>query len=393
MINIGEMMKDIFRKMDKPLFFLMLLFCTFGLIMVFSSSSVSAILRYKTTSMHFFTNQLIFIVLSFIAGFIALRIPTSKYNHLSWLLMFGIDIALFLLLVYGSITNHVQSWFYIAGFSIQPSEFAKSFIIIFLACFYNRLFKKKNYNVYSILFPLLFAIIAFFLTALQPDFGSAAIIAGITFFIFISLPIEKSNIMKLIKISSCLLIALLVVVVYNKDKLFNSDQLERLNFKEPCTRYMEQTGYQVCNGFIAINNGGLLGVGLGNSTQKYLYLPESHTDFIFAIIVEELGVVTGIIVVLMYVLLLLRILYIAKRASNLRNSIIAYGTMWYILLHVIINLCGVLGVFPLTGVPLPLLSYGGSHTINVLVMLFLVLRVSVENKTAIYKEEMKKLSK
>ena len=313
MINIGEMMKDIFRKMDKPLFFLMLLFCTFGLIMVFSSSSVSAILRYKTTSMHFFTNQLIFITLSFIAGFIALRVPTSKYNHLSWLLMFGIDIALFLLLVYGSITNHVQSWFYIAGFSIQPSEFAKSFIIIFIACFY-------------------------------------------------------------------------------KDKLFNSDQLERLNFKEPCTRYMEQTGYQVCNGFIAINNGGLLGVGLGNSTQKYLYLPESHTDFIFAIIVEELGVVTGIIVVLMYALLVLRILYIAKRASNLRNSIIAYGTMWYILLHVIINLCGVLGVFPLTGVPLPLLSYGGSHTINILVMLFLVLRVSVENKTAIYKEEMKKLS-
>lgn len=392
MINIGEKMKDIIRKMDKPLFFLILLFCTFGLIMIFSSSSVSAILRYKTTSMHFFTNQLMFIILSFLAGFVALKIPTSKYNFFSWLFIIGIDIVLFLLLTYGTLTNHVQSWFYVGGFSVQPSEFAKSFIIIYLACFYNKLFKRKNYNIYTMFFPLAFAFIAFFLTALQPDLGSAAIIAGITFFIFISLPIEKNNVMKIIKITSCLLIALLIGIICNKDMLFNSDQLERLNYKEPCTRYMEQTGYQVCNGFIAINNGGLFGVGLGNSTQKYLYLPESHTDFIFAIIVEELGIVTGIIVVIMYILLLLRILYIAKRASNLRNSIIAYGTMWYILLHVIINLCGVLGIFPLTGVPLPLLSYGGSHTINVLIMLFLVLRVSIENKTAIYKEEIKKLS-
>ena len=385
-------MKDIFRKMDKPLFFLMLLFCIFGLIMVFSSSSVSAILRYNTTSMHFFTNQLIFMSLSFILGLIILRIPTSKYNHFSWLLMISIDVALVLLLVYGTITNHVQSWFYIAGFSIQPSEFAKSIIIIFLACFYNKLFKKKNYNIYTLFFPLVLSGIAVLLTILQPDFGSAFIIFSIIFFIFISLPIEKKDRTKLNKI--CFILGLLIcaLVVCGKDYILNEEQLERLNFKEPCTRYTDQTGYQVCNGFIAINNGGLLGVGLGNSTQKYLYLPESHTDFIFAIIVEELGVITGIIVVIMYILLLLRILFIARRASNLRNSIIAYGTLWYILMHVVVNLCGVLGIVPLTGVPLPLLSYGGSHTLNILIMLFLVLRVSIENKTAIYKEEMKKLS-
>lgn len=386
-------MKKDLSKMDKPLFFLMIVFCLFGLIMIYSSSSVAAILRYHQSSSHFFIRQLIFIIISFLTGFLfILRIPTSKYKLLSWLGIIGINLSLGLLLVYGTITNHVQSWFYVGPMSIQPSEFAKSIIIIFLACYYNSLFKKKKYNIYKVFIPICFAAIAFFLTALQPDLGSAVIIAGITFFIFISLPIGKSNIMKLIKISSVLIILLLVVVISQKDKLFNEDQLARLNYKEPCTRYMEDSGYQVCNGFIAINNGGLLGVGIGNSTQKYLYLPESHTDFIFAIIVEELGMITGVLIVLTYGVLLFRILKIAKSTYNLRNSIICYGTFWYIALHVVINLCGVLGLWPLTGVPLPLLSYGGSHTMNILIMLFFVLRVSIENKNTEYKMELKKLS-
>lgn len=387
-------MKKLFIKMDKPLFFLMITFCIFGLIMVFSSSTVSAILRYNQSSTHFFIRQLIFILISFFGGFFfVLRIPTSKYKYLSWLAILGINVVLVLLLVYGTITNHVQSWFYLGPMSIQPSEFAKSIIIIFLACYYEKLFKKKEYNIYKIFIPMSFAACAFFLTALQPDLGSAVIIAGISFFIFLGLPIGKNNIVKLVKISSFLVIILLFVVIYEKDNLFNEHQLERFNYKQPCTRYTQDSGYQVCNGFIAMNNGGLLGVGIGNSTQKYLYLPESHTDFIFAIIVEELGMVTGIFVVLCYVTLLLRILKIAKSSHNLRNSIIAYGTFWYIALHVVINLCGVLGLWPLTGVPLPLLSYGGSHTINVLIMLFFVLRVSIENKNTEYKNEIRRLAK
>lgn len=386
-------MKKIFTRMDKILFFLTIIFCIFGLIMVFSSSTVSAILRYNFGSTHFFTRQALFMAVSIFLGlFVILRIPTSKYKLVVWPLILGINVALLMLLVYGGITNHVQSWFYVGPMSLQPSEFAKSIIILFLACYYDSLFKHKNHNIYKIFIPAGFAFIAFFLTILQPDFGSAVIIAGITGLIFIALPMDKSNALKIVKAGAIILTILAVVVIYKKDDLFNENQLERLNYKEPCTRYMEDTGYQVCNGFIAINNGGLLGVGLGNSTQKYLYLPESHTDFIFAIIVEELGMVTGAIVVLAYALLLSRIFIIAKRSHNLRNSIIAYGTFWYIGLHVVVNLCGVLGLVPLTGVPLPLLSYGGSHTINIIVMLFLTLRVSVENKTAEYQNEIKRLS-
>ena len=174
--------------------------------------------------------------------------------------------------------------------------------------------------------------------------------------------------------------------------ILSGAQESRLNnFFNPCSKY-EDTGYQVCNGFIAIHNGGLFGVGLGNSSQKYLYLPESHTDFIFAILVEELGLLTGIGVLLLYALMLYRILKIAKDSYNLRNSILAYGTFWFLVFHIIVNLCGMLSILPLTGVPLPLMSYGGSSTINFVAMLFLTQRVAIENKTEKYRLELKNLS-
>ena len=169
------------------------------------------------------------------------------------------------------------------------------------------------------------------------------------------------------------------------------EQQSRLNFKAPCTRYVEKTGYQVCNGFIAINGGGLFGKGLGNSTQKYLYLPEAHTDFIFPIAVEELGVVFGVLMILGYIFILYRIVLISKTSYNLRNSIICYGAAIYILLHLIVNFCGILALIPLTGVPVPFLSYGGSFTSNLIFAIFIVERVAIENKITKRKLELSKI--
>ena len=163
---------------------------------------------------------------------------------------------------------------------------------------------------------------------------------------------------------------------------------KRFEFKNPCSRYTEDSGYQVCNGFIAIHNGGLFGVGLGNSSQKYLYLPESHTDFIFPIIVEEWGLIVGILLIIGYMVMLYRILKIAKNAENLRLGILAYGVFLYLLFHILINFLGILALIPLTGVPLPFLSYGGSFTVNVILMLFVVQRVNIENKIIKNKREM-----
>lgn len=381
-----------FSKIDFPLFFMMLIYIVLGLVMIYSASNITAVVRYGYAPYHFFIRQAIFILASLFVGFfIILKIPTRAYKTFAWPLIFLLIGSLAFLFVYGKLTNHAISWYDLKFFKVQPSEFAKSIIVVFMAIYYNKLHYKKVKNIYAYLFPLILAGVVVILVAMQPDLGSAAIIAGITFMTFISIPVVKTNMLKFMKIIAFLAVVGVIFFLYSGNSLLNNMQKGRLNFQNPCSRYTEETGYQVCNGFIAINNGGLFGVGLGNSTQKYLYLPEAHTDFIFPIIVEELGLIVGILIILGYAYILFRILKIAKSSENLRCSILAYGTFWYLTLHILVNLLGVLALVPLTGVPLPLLSYGGSFTVNAIIMLFVVERVSIENKINRTKREIKSL--
>lgn len=375
-------MKESFKKMDKLLFALMIIYTILGLIMIFSASSITAVLYNKVEESYFFKKQLIVAAACWIVGLtFLLRFPTSKYKKLAPLGMIGIIGLLLFLIPYGTITNSARSWFSLGFFSLQPSEFVKTIMILFLAVYYDKLIKRKNYKPTAILIPYILILFACGLIAAQPDLGTALIVAGIAGLIFLSLPIRtpKFKTMKLVAVITAI-VSLLILFIYG----LNGEQAGRLTFKAPCTRYTEKTGYQVCNGFIAISNGGLFGVGLGNSTQKYLYLPEAHTDFIFPIIVEELGAIVGIIIILGFVLMLIRLLKIAKTASTVRGSIIAYGTFCYILLHLLINFMGILALIPLTGVPVPFLSYGGSFLINLIFLLFICERVQIEtnqNKT------------
>jgi len=377
--------------MDKPLLFMTILYSILGLVMILSASSVAAVLRYGQPSYNFFIRQLLFYGAAFSVGFIiVLRFPTGKYKLFIYLLLAGILASLFGLFIYGQITNGAQSWYRIGFFSLQPAEFAKSALIIFMAVFYDKSL-KQNKNLYYNLFPIGVAVLIFALVAMQPDLGGALIIAFIVFLIFIKLPLKKDGKIKLIKIIGVSVGIILFAFVYKGNDLLNSMQLDRLTFKNPCSRYTENTGYQVCNGYIAINNGGLFGVGLGNSTQKYLYLPEAHTDFIFPILVEELGLIFAVFVLIGYIFILYRILKIAKNASTTRGMILSYGTFLLILMHLLINLLGVLALIPLTGVPLPFLSYGGSFSINVILMIFVVERVAIENNNAKVKKELASL--
>jgi len=386
-------MKKLIMKMDKPLLFMTLLYCVLGLIVILSASSVSAVLRYGVSSYYFFIRQLIFVLISFFIGInIILRIPTSKYKAFTPLLVVGMLASLVGLFFYGVISNNAQSWYRIGFFNLQPAEFSKSILIIYMAVFYSKAIKKKNISLYYNLIPLAVAGIIFVLVAMQPDLGGALIIAGIAFLIFMTVPLEKQNQLKLFKVLGIAAIILVIAVLYSGADILNSRQLSRLKFQSPCSRYTEDTGYQVCNGFIAIHNGGLFGLGLGNSTQKYLYLPEAHTDFIFPILVEELGAIVGVLVLIGYIYILYRILKIAKEArGNVRNMILCYGTFALILLHLLVNLMGVLALIPLTGVPIPFLTYGGSFTINLILMLFVVQRVAIENKNQKLKDAMASL--
>ena len=392
MINIGGRMKALFRKMDKPLLFFMVLYSIIGLVMILSASSVSSVLRYNVSPSYFFIRQLLFVLGSFFLGMVlVLRIPTKKYRFLAPLYLLGVFGLLFLVFGYGIIAGGAQSWLDLGFFNLQPAEFAKTALILYMAVLYEKSIKKRKPFVYNFI-PIILAIIIFFLVAMQPDFGGAVIIAGIVFFTFLVIPFEKESKVNLIKYLGFAAIIGGIALLYSGSDIFNSTQLARLKFQAPCQRYMEDTGYQVCNGFIAFHNGGLFGVGLGNSSQKYLYLPEAHTDFIFPILVEELGLLVGILIIVGYAYILYRILKIAKEADSIRNAIICYGTFIYILLHLLINFMGILALIPLTGVPLPFLSYGGSFNMNVILVLFVVERVAIENKQNAEKREMARLT-
>ena len=385
-------MKSLFRKMDKTILVFMIIYSILGLVMILSASSVSAVLRYAVSPSYFFVRQLIFIVASFFVGiFFVLKIPTFRYRVLSLLYLAGVLGLLFLVFGYGFIAGGAQSWLDLGFFNLQPTEFAKTALILFMACFYEHSIKSKKPFMYNLI-PIIIALIIFFLVAMQPDFGGAIIIAGIVFFTFLVVPFAKDSKVAFVKYLGIATIVWIAVLLYSGSDLFNSTQLARLKFQAPCERYMESTGYQVCNGFIAFHNGGLFGVGLGNSSQKYLYLPEAHTDFIFPILVEELGLIVGIIVIFGYAFLLYRILCIAKGCDSMRNALICYGTFIYLLLHLLVNFMGVLALIPLTGVPLPFLSYGGSFNMNIILILFVVERISIENKQSEERRELALLS-
>ena len=371
-------MRKTFMKMDKPLLFITIAFFVFGLIMVLSASSMESYMRYGYSPYYYFIRQGAFLGIGSIFFLIIINLPSKVLKKLAPILMILIILLLGGLIVLGTINKGTRGWFSLGPINIQPSEFAKVIVIIFLAGYYDKN-KEKLTSTWSLIKPLLLCVVVVGLVIIQPDLGTALIIIILTALMFYAVPL-KGNYRKYI--NRTLIVGILVLgIVFGitKGSFLKSYQLNRFNFKNPCDRYQEETGYQLCNSFIAFTNGGLTGQGLGKSTQKYLYLPESYTDFIFPIIVEELGLIVGIIVILAYLFVIYRLFRIAKNSTNLYGALISYGVCVYVLLHVCINLVGVMGIGPLTGVPLPFLSYGGSYTLSLMVALAMAQRVAIEN--------------
>ncbi|MBP3800271.1 MAG: FtsW/RodA/SpoVE family cell cycle protein [Bacilli bacterium] len=371
-------MKRIIKYMDKPLFFISVILFTIGLIMVFSSSNVTAYMRHAVSPYNYFIKQGIFLLVGIVLSVIMIKFNTKVYGLLSKPLFLGVGISLAVLLFVGKSQNQAISWYDLGPFSFQPSEFIKVISIIWLAEYYEK--NKKNLdNYWTSLFPMGVCIIVAVLIFFQPDLGTTIIYSLIVGFIFLAQPIKKSIKTKTLTVVICGLAIVAFAILSGGKKLILERQMERLNFTNPCDRLLT-TGNQVCNGYIAINNGGLFGKGLGNSTQKYLYLPEPYTDFIFTITIEELGAIVGIIILLLYTVLLYRILAIGRDCYTNRGSTICYGVAIYIFLHIIVNILGIFGLMPMTGVPLPFMSYGGSFTICLIAALTAVQRVKIETR-------------
>ena len=366
------------KKMDKTLLFTSILLLVIGLVMVFSASNVTSFMKYKTTPYHFFNRQLLFLFISLIIGFIILRFNTKSYGYISWLLIPLIIALLIAVLVSGKMVNQARSWINILGIQFQPSEFAKVAAIVWMASLCGG---KKKLTLKSYLF--MFAIIGLIaiLIMLQPDLGTTIIFLAIIFIMFMSLNISSKVKRNIIFTIVGLGVLAIVLLMNNGVQVFFERQLSRFDYSEPCSEEkFYTTGTQLCNGYIAFNNGGLTGLGLGNSTQKYLYLPEAYTDFIFAITVEELGLIISVIILILMFVVLWRIFIISKRATTDRGRLMCYGIFWYILLHIVVNLGGITGLIPLTGVPLPFLSYGGSFLICLVASIAIVERVAIETK-------------
>ena len=384
-------MRKNFKNINFFLLFFMIAYSLIGLIMILSASSIAAVLRYQKPSNYFFLRQVVSLAGGYALGLIMMNIPTKKYRYFSRIMMYIMILLLILVLMLGVIRGGAKGWYRVGKFNFQPLEFMKLVMIIYMAGYYNKIVTNRNAKFIQVMWPIILVIITFVLVAMQPDFGGAFIIAFIAMLIFFSVPLAKKQKKLIVKYGSYAVLVIAIGLLLFGKSLLHTYQTSRFNFLNPCTRYSEESGYQVCNSYIAIHNGGLWGVGLGNSTQKYLYLPEAHTDFIFAIIVEELGLVFGIFIVIGYFGILFVILMIAKDSTTLRNSILCYGIFAYLFAHIAINLLGILGLIPLTGVPLPFLSYGGSYTLNLVVALFIVQRVNIENALEKEKNKIKNL--
>lgn len=384
-------MVKLFRKMDKPLFFITIFMFIFGLIMIFSASYVKAITSIDN-AYYYLVRQGIILIACFIAFLILIKFPLKFYKSFYKMIIFSAIALIIGVYFFGSVLNGSRSWFSLPYFNFQPSELAKIAIIIYMAFYYEK--NRNNNSDYKIaLMPFIPVAIIFVFVAAQPDLGSAIIIGLLSFVTFLAVPLlpevkKKTN--KIIFLTIVFVGFIVGILLLSGKSGLYEYQLQRLNFLKPCARYTEVgTGYQVCNSYIAINNGGLFGVGIGNSTQKYLYLPEAHTDFIYPVIVEELGLIIGACILLVYGYIIYRILKIAKNSYNLSSGIICYGVAAYIFIHIFVNLTGVLGLLPLTGVPIPFLSYGGSYALCLTISLILVQRVAIETYSLKQEERLK----
>lgn len=373
-----------FKDMDKQLLIATILLIIIGTLSIVSASSRETVSRYDYSVYHYFFKHMEMLGIAILGSIIIFKFPTKSYRLFAPILWIAILCCLIGLFIYSSIKRGSINWLTIMGFTFQPSEFAKPIIIATLSIFFeimaNRYLKNPKFN--TLIFLILWIVLGLLIPGivfLQGDLGTALILIGISGFMYLYGPLERKKKFKYLSWMFVIFIVAAFGLYMKRGYLLTDEQLSRFDFFNPCSKY-EDNGYQICNGLIAINNGGITGLGIGKSQQKYSYIPDPHTDSIFSIIIEEAGLITGIVIIFLYAWMLRRIYKIAVNASTIRGRYIAFGAMVYLSLHIIFNLGGLLAILPLTGVPLPLISYGGSFTISFLAMLTMVQCVAVETK-------------
>ena len=384
--------KRYYNDMDKPLLLITLFLFIFGLFNIVTASSSEAVIRYEQSLFYYFFRQLLMIVSGLLISIYIIKKDTKKYGFPAFVSFLGITFCVLYLFLYGTFHKGAQNWLTLGPITFQPSEFVKPIIIVCLALIFDRTktkLRNAKYKHYDIIGLILFiGIFNSVIIFLEKDLGTMMILMFIFMTMFLSSPVLKQEKTKTIIFLIIVGLCGLLIIKNQKGYILSEEQMARFNFINPCKNYLDG-GYQICNAYIAINNGGLFGLGIGKSQQKYSYIPEPHTDMVFAIIAEEQGLIRSSLIFLAYAVILYRILNLSSKVGTLRGKYICLGVASYIFAHIAINLGGLFGMLPLTGVPLPFLSYGGSFTLSLIISLALVQRVHIEYRREKIKIDMR----
>ncbi|HZV78218.1 MAG TPA: putative lipid II flippase FtsW [Candidatus Binatus sp.] len=343
------------RAPDATLLIAAALLTAAGAIMVFSASSVVGITRYHDAA-HFFKRELIWVALGALACWLGVKLDYGALRRAApWLL--GIAVVLLVGVLFphfGAVEGGARRWYEFGSFSFEPSEFAKIALIVFLATLLaDREESARDFSTVG--FPALFSVgILFMLVLRQPDLGTATLFLMIAFVMLFAAGAQLRHLAIGVAVAVPALLAFVYATPYRRARF--------TAFLDP-NADPKGTGYHILQSLYGLGSGGVFGVGLGQSRQKFGYLPEQYTDFIFSVLGEELGFIGAAAVIVLFLLFTYRGLRIAMAAQDRFGFFLAVGITTAIALQAFINIGVVTSTWPVTGVPLPFISYGGTSLV------------------------------
>lgn len=346
-----------------------------GLMMV-ASSSVMVSTKYFHQPFHFLVRQACYLGAGLAVGLIIIRTESSFWERISMPLLMICLLMLLIVLIpgIGRSVNGSRRWLAFGPIGIQVSELAKLTMIFYLAGYLVRQQESVSESIVGFIKPMVVLVVVSCLLLLEPDFGATVVIAGTVMAMLFLAGVKLRYYIGLMLVVVSALAGLAISAPY---------RLARLTaFLDPWADQYN-SGYQLTQSLIAFGRGGWFGLGLGESIQKLLYLPEAHTDFLFAVLAEEFGLVGVLVVMALYSILVFRglnIAFIAHSQERLFASYTAYGLTFWLALQAAINMGVNAGLLPTKGLTLPLLSYGGASMVINCVILALLLRIDHENR-------------
>jgi cell division protein FtsW len=354
-------------SVDGWLFTVALLLVFVGLVMVFSASAVMAKDRYGS-GYYFLLRQMIWAVGGIVAMVVAMKVDYRRYKNPAVVFSaLGFTAFLLILVFFLDRAHNTHRWIHWDGLSFQPSELAKPVLILFLSFFLESRTRSMNDWRNTLLPAVIPTVIFLGLIVLQPDLGTAIACAAITACILFVGGLELRYLGYGLAASLLPLYFLIFHVAYRRERI-----LAFLNpYSDP-----QRAGFHIIQSLIAVSTGGIGGVGLMEGKQKLFYLPEPHTDFIFSVICEELGLVGAIVIIALFAIFLWRGVRTALRTQDMFGRFLAVGITSMIVVQAFINISVVLGMMPTKGIPLPFLSYGGSSLFITLACVGVLLNVS-----------------